>query len=649
MWFKLRQLVVENWKDWTGTDQQGPMRQYARSAGGMLRLFFVGREEGIVCLCARSARSRSGVLSELQTLQFIHSRCEPSVSDFVPRSLGVIYESSSEFVGAETMLPGRSMAPTHNAAKRRRHLLQMAEFIGELHRQTCEAHCDLDDKFFELHLRAELERNLTIAGLANSNEWASRIRQLVSVMSGTLPLVLRHGDLHSGNILLSRAGEVTGVADWERCKRRGLPFVDWYFFLISYMAGLAPKSSKQQNSGILAAYLIACFYDHSPFHDDLLDATRRYCHWAGVDPALAGPMFDLFALMHLDCVLKYCMGGADGSPHELQQSILHRRNVFHQATTSFTGIRQRSKAVDLTISIVNHHNRELLKHCLESIFGNTHRVSTEVYVVDNASTDGSSEMVREEFPQVNLLINAEHLGFSANHNQVLGRAAGRHTLILNEDTVIQAGALDKMVEFMDEHPESGALGCLLLNKDGTIQPSCFEFYTLRSVFFDYCLAPEGFNKDAVRGVYRPDALKQTATVDWVCGACLLLRNDAVKEVGFLDEGLYMYSEEVDWCYRARQKGWKVFFVPEARVVHYGGQATRHESVKMFALLCRSRYFFFKKHYGLINGYVLRALLLLGTAWNIWFLLLRFLLRRIDKKELYAGTVMFWNAARFSSG
>lgn len=307
--------------------------------------------------------------------------------------------------------------------------------------------------------------------------------------------------------------------------------------------------------------------------------------------------------------------------------------------------RENDKAVDLTISIVNHSNRELLEQCLHSIFENTVRTSIEVFVVDNASSDGSTQLIKEEFPQVNLLINKVVLGFSANHNQVLRKAAGRYSLVLNEDTIVLPEALDKMVELMDTHPQAGAVGCKILNQHGEVQNSCFDFYNLRSVFLDYCLFPGGLIKNRFLGVNEPQHLAHGEKVDWLLGACILLRGDALKEVGLLDDSFFMYSEEVDWCYRAKQQGWEVLFTPNAQIIHYGGQATRKQEQPVLPQLYLSRYQFFQKHYGQYSSYLLKTLISMATAWNSLFLFLRFLLRRIKRKELIKEIGIYWNISK----
>lgn len=272
--------------------------------------------------------------------------------------------------------------------------------------------------------------------------------------------------------------------------------------------------------------------------------------------------------------------------------------------------------IDLTISVINTNNRELLRACLQSIFQNTQRISLEVYVVDNACTDGSVEMVKREFPQVKLVHNQTRLGFCANHNQVLKVGTGRYLLILNEDTVILPAALKCMVEFMDNHPAAGILGPMLLNEDGSFQASYADFPTLLSEL----LAMTGL-ATVLHGAYFPShppaRSQQLCTVDWVGGACLMIRRETMEQIELLDESFVVYSEEKDWCYRAKQAGWEVYYLPQARVIHLGGRAwkqldnleeAQHRVRRRFRLT-KSKLLFFRKHYGRLSEILLRLVLL----------------------------------------
>lgn len=251
--------------------------------------------------------------------------------------------------------------------------------------------------------------------------------------------------------------------------------------------------------------------------------------------------------------------------------------------------------LNLSIVIVNWNTRDLLAQCLHAIYLHPLDGSFEVFVVDNASTDGSIAMVRDRFPQAVAVENSNNTGFAAGNNQAIAQSNGRYVLLLNPDTVVLPGALQALVTFMDESPAVGAAGSMLLNPDGTLQPSCNPAPTLSRelwrLFHLDALYPlalyhmEGWSAD----VPRP--------VDTVQGASLIVRREVIDLVGALDESYFMYSEEVDWCERIRQAGWQVYWVPQSKVVHFGGQSTRQVAEVMFLQLYRAKLQYFRKHYG----------------------------------------------------
>lgn len=241
---------------------------------------------------------------------------------------------------------------------------------------------------------------------------------------------------------------------------------------------------------------------------------------------------------------------------------------------------------DLSIVIVNWNTRDLLAQCLQSVYDTTGSLDFEVVVVDNASTDGSQAMVRNHFPQAQLIENQKNEGFARANNQAICASRGRYILLLNSDTIVQLGALEAMVHFADRHPEAGIVGCKLLNADGSLQPSWAQFPTFWSE-----LMGRNFRK------WRPMADDQAFEVDWVGGACLLARRKAIEMVGLLDEDFFMYSEETDWCFRVVRNGWKVCFLPGTGVIHFGGGSSRRASDKTLVQLYQSKLRFFHKHYG----------------------------------------------------
>ncbi|RME78892.1 MAG: glycosyltransferase family 2 protein [Chloroflexi bacterium] len=263
--------------------------------------------------------------------------------------------------------------------------------------------------------------------------------------------------------------------------------------------------------------------------------------------------------------------------------------------------------MNLSIIIVSWNTVDLLRRCLASVYADLPPAEMEVLVVDNASTDGSPEMVRAEFPQVTLLVNRQNVGFAAANNQAIRQSQGRYVLLLNPDTEVKPGALSTLLHFMDAHPEAGGCGPRLLNPDGSLQTSCYPAPTLARELWRL------LHLDRVRpyGVYRMDDWPQNVPreVDVLLGACLLVRREAFQQVGLLSEDYFIYSEEVDLCYRLRQAGWSLVWVPQAQVVHFGGQSTRQVAAEMFLHLYRGKLLYFRKNHGWASAQIYRLILL----------------------------------------
>lgn len=280
--------------------------------------------------------------------------------------------------------------------------------------------------------------------------------------------------------------------------------------------------------------------------------------------------------------------------------------------------------VDLSIIIVNWNTCDLLAKCLDSIFQTVRASAYEIILVDNGSTDGSVDMVRARFPSVRLIENQQNVGFTQANNQALAASCGRCVLLLNSDTEAQPGALDAMVRFMDAHPAAGAAGAHLLNPDGSFQASHTEFPNLWREF----LILSGLGRAFLCPSYPshgPEVEKGPQPIDYTEGACLLVRREVVEQVGGLDEGFFMYAEEVDWCYRIKQAGWEVWYLPEVRIVHHGGGSSRKRKTRTEAELYRSRIRFFHKYYGAGQAVCLKALIYAFTfAKIIWHRPLRWL-------------------------
>jgi len=273
---------------------------------------------------------------------------------------------------------------------------------------------------------------------------------------------------------------------------------------------------------------------------------------------------------------------------------------------------------DLSVSIATANHRQMLRECLDSIYGNTARVSLEVFVIDSGSVDGTIEMVTTDFPAVRVIRNQRFRGYSAANNQALLECTGRYAMILNDDTLIERGAFDKMVAFMDAHPEVGAVGPYLQNRDGTHQRSSYVgFPSLRTECFTRAfplswlwnrrqrsLPPYSDYVDPY-GTYNGDPL-HVRRVKHLMGACILVRREVVEMVGVLDEGFFLTYEDQDWCKRIDEAGWQVVYYPEARIVHLGGETVR--GLQGYGRIYReSRYYFQKKHFDRISAFLVKPL------------------------------------------
>lgn len=264
----------------------------------------------------------------------------------------------------------------------------------------------------------------------------------------------------------------------------------------------------------------------------------------------------------------------------------------------------------ISIIIVSWNTAGLLENCLDSILANPPASPFEIWVVDNASSDDSARMVREKFPQVHLIENPENLGFARANNQAIQKCAGNYVLLLNPDTLVKSGALQALLDFLEKTPQAGAAGARILNPDGSLQVSSWPRPSLSRELWRL------FHLDSVLpyAEYPPAKWEanQAQDVDLLLGACFLLRKDVLDEVEFLDEDYFIYSEEIDLCFRIQRAGWRLFWVPQAEVVHFGGQSTQQAPTEMFLNLYHGKIKFFRKHYGWSSAQIYKLILMLAA-------------------------------------
>jgi N-acetylglucosaminyl-diphospho-decaprenol L-rhamnosyltransferase len=285
--------------------------------------------------------------------------------------------------------------------------------------------------------------------------------------------------------------------------------------------------------------------------------------------------------------------------------------------------------LDLLIVIVNYNTRDLLRDCLASLYESRGDFTYQVCVVDNGSRDDSAAMVRQEFPQAQLIASpinggyayANNLGLTAFgfQNDPLARHPSslvpRHALLLNADTLLPPSALRDMLDFMEAHPEAGAAGPRLVREDGSLDLACRRGFPTPSAFFYRMLGlSKLFPRSPRFGRYNltfldPDELTE---VDSVVGAFMLVRAEAIRQVGLLDESFFMYGEDLDWAYRIRKAGWKIYYNPQVTVLHIKGASTKHSRRARYEFY-RAMNIFYRKHYAATTPFWLHWLIITGIV------------------------------------
>jgi GT2 family glycosyltransferase len=257
--------------------------------------------------------------------------------------------------------------------------------------------------------------------------------------------------------------------------------------------------------------------------------------------------------------------------------------------------------LDLSIVIVNWNTVAMLRDCLASTFAGLGGLAAEIYVVDNASVDGSADMVAAEFPMVLLIRNAENRGFAVANNQALRQARGRHALLLNSDTLVLGDVLPASVAWLDAHPNTAAMGCRVLNRDGSLQITGSQFPSLLNLFLQASglsrLPGAFFDRYHMRRWDRRDERE----IEVISGCYMLVRRAAMLEVGLLDEGFFFYGEETDWCRRSRQHGWRLMFAPVGEIIHFGGGSVKSLNHMRDVMLTEGTVRLHRKHFGVLGG------------------------------------------------
>lgn len=299
--------------------------------------------------------------------------------------------------------------------------------------------------------------------------------------------------------------------------------------------------------------------------------------------------------------------------------------------------RKRRQEPDISVIIVNYNTRDLLESCLTSVFRETTSVSLEVLVIDNGSGDGSVEMVRSQFPRARLTVNESNQWFVRPNNEGIRMSTGKRVLLLNSDTEVCPGALAELARFLDAHTDAGACGPLLLNTDGSVQKSVKGFPTLWTHICDMFFLDRLFPRSRLfaRGEMGWFSYNSTAEVDHVMAAAFLVRREVLESVGLMDERFLLYHNDMDWCYRMVMSGWKIYFVPTARVVHHLGRTMDivNRDLSRLHEQWNNVMLYYQKHHGRGSVAAFKLLLAAGFAFRAGAWMLVRLMRPSERAHL----------------
>jgi len=272
--------------------------------------------------------------------------------------------------------------------------------------------------------------------------------------------------------------------------------------------------------------------------------------------------------------------------------------------------------MDLSIIIVSYNVKEFLEQAIVSLIKSSQSIQYEIFVVDNASSDGSAELIRKRFPSIHLIANPDNKGFAAANNQALKLASGTYILLINPDTIVQEDTIRIIQNFIETHPECGMVGCKILNPDGTLQLACRRSFPTPWVGFTKIVGlSKMFPQSRFFGRYNLTYLDpdETYEVEAISGSFMFFRKSVLDDVGYLDESFFMYGEDLDWCFRIKQAGWKIYYVPDTRIIHFKGESSKKSNRDLILQFYRAMKLFVEKHYHNRYFHVPQWLLLAGIS------------------------------------
>jgi GT2 family glycosyltransferase len=293
----------------------------------------------------------------------------------------------------------------------------------------------------------------------------------------------------------------------------------------------------------------------------------------------------------------------------------------------------------LSIVTANTNERHFTLPMLESVYQTVKKaVPFEIWIIDNASQDGSVEAIRERFPAVNLICNTRNAGFTEANNQGIRECRGEYILCLNPDTICLEGAIDRLVEYLDQHPTVGIVGSKILNPDGSLQSSCRNFMTNRRLLLQHIFPwRKFFPKLAGKISLMYWDHHATREVDWMLGCVLMIRRQCLDQIGLKDESYFIFHEDSDWCFQAKKCGWKVVFVHDAQIIHYGSQTVKklwggNVNLEVY----KAQHNFIRKNLGGSELFWHRVLLTILLLLRLFRLKILAGLRRVSKEDYAAG-------------
>lgn len=302
----------------------------------------------------------------------------------------------------------------------------------------------------------------------------------------------------------------------------------------------------------------------------------------------------------------------------------------------------------VSIIIVNFNTKELLKQLLTSITQNVKNVTYEIIVVDNNSTDGSKELLKTLFKKVILIANKSNLGFGKANNQGAKVAQGKYLLLLNSDTLVCENAIDKMFQFLEKEKSVAAVGSKLLNRDGSLQSSWGMFPKLKTEFYFRTFLNQLFPTNRISGLFRVSAYDHSAVkeVDWVSGACMMIRKEVFDKIVGFDEQIYMYYEDADLCLRIKKLGWKVYFLPHAQIYHFYGSSWKKNRERAILFNCMSSLHYFRKHHRKWQTYVLKIFMIIETLMAYLILTPILILKGEEYKDIRSRLRGYTNSLKY---